>query len=560
LTRSKSDFLIHKGVLRLFLIFVLVASVFAVASTGTVAAYQAGDYLTKSEKQDADLADGLYTELRDQCDSDGPFDFAAVVFDATNPCYVVRDAVVETQTTGNYAADNIKTDAKADLNSASNYSEELLDDALDEAMKAYSKAVANGKDKSTAQLKADNAATEFVAMKMKNRLVGYNEKTLNRIQGLAEASGVTVKSYAYDSGQTQSVINGTTTFNRTLFPQSNASLNFTFTALKGEKFGRNHSLWYGAGSNSRIYDIPNGELVAAYDSPSTAAQVTYSSDDYNSKQIAVDQQKFMDTWRSYKNTRAEAVTEIENFGSSLSQSEYENLNASDVLDARQLAQNWGQKYNATNSSGYAAALAAQAGLSVSENLSTTYAVNYTATDHIDHTGVIFGAPSAWDATNGSIETGYVYNGSAQSAFVLPTGATSKVPLDQKYTVERIELRSGKIVNSTPMRDWSTGNAFVNLSQFRSNLDAYQELMNQTAELPDSRASGGGLLGSGSTLVGLVLGILVLFMLVGGKEMFGDTVSNTLDRRAKSRRFQKKQNAKMRRTAYKEKKKDERRDD
>jgi hypothetical protein len=56
-----------------------------------------------------------------------------------------------------------------------------------------------------------------------------------------------------------------------------------------------------------------------------------------------------------------------------------------------------------------------------------------------------------------------------------------------------------------MLDNST-NDYLNTSVFRENLEAYQELQNQTAELPNSRASGDGL---GSGLVGGGLGLVAL---------------------------------------------------
>jgi hypothetical protein len=485
-------------------------SMVSVAFTATVAAQdlEPGDRV--EQPRFATLPDGYYYSYDPKCENTGKIDVSAAVYRLTNPCYIVKDGTLDSQTTASYAADNIDVSLGNEINEAHNETVDgdLMDDALAEAQEAYAKALANDSMKSKAQLKADNAATSYIARQMENDLVATNEEFMNRAAGMVVPDGA---SFSMD-------YNGTATVEKTLFPDSSASRNITFTGLVDTTDVMYSLFNVGGEDGDRIYSSPTGTDNVSYGNGFFPVTVEYDSSDYSSKDVGSKamSEKFENTWKNYTATRSAVVDEIDTFSSSLNQSEFENLEPSDVIDRRQAASEWAEKYNSTGNIGYAALLAADNGYSIPGNATTKYMVNLSTTSSVDYTGTLFGAPGAWSATNNSIETGYQYDGSNQTAWVLTLDGTQK-DLTEPYTVERIELKDGTMVNQTAMRAPTDG-YFANTSSFRENLELYQHLMNESEQLPDDDGGVGVDLDLGdgtTTMVLMVLGGLAVLLIGGG---------------------------------------------
>lgn len=486
----------------------LVLSVVAGPAVATVAAeaadgqYQPGDLLGAETAEDTYFGDSpYYLEKDPKCTHDGSLvDVQHLVYKYTHKCHIVRDASVTDQTTANFVGDDIQTDTKAGINEAHNRTDgDLMDDALAEAQEAYAKALANDFSKVEAQAAAADAATEYIGQQMVNDLVTQNENLVTRLAGIRESPGVNLSiDYAEEI-----------TANRTLFPNTNASTDVTFSLIKTSGDYHLSLLTAKDSYSNNALSAPGGRTT------SFPVSITYDQSEYSDKSISPDVDKFVSTWESYENVRPAVVSEIQNFSDSLNQSEFENLEPSDIIDRRQAASEWAEKYNDTGSNGYAAALLAENGYTIPGNVSTTYMVNLTSTDSVDYTGTLFGAPGAWSSTNNTIQTGTVYDGANQTAWVLTLNGTQE-DLTESYTVESIELKDGTQVNQTQMRAPSDG-YFANVSAFRASLERYQTLMNQTQDLEGG--SGLGFFGGGSSpMILLLLGIIgggFLVMRLGG---------------------------------------------
>jgi len=479
----------------------LMMSMVSVAVTGTVAAqsYEEGDYLNADGANQfyKDDPDGLYLDTRDECVGDGLFDFGTAVNVLTMPCNVVVDGTIEDQTTANYAAENIKTDADDAIQEAQSEANESLDDALREAQTAYAKSLSNETaTKADALAAADKAATAEIVRQMNNNLVQSNEKLVSRTASLSESPGVS-------TDLSNSPFNRTIQANRTLFPDSEASLNITFTLLEMND-GSTISQFTHYDDADSVYDVNGGNDHTG------PLDVEFDSSDYSDKSISFRQSQFSDTWQEYKNARAQAVNEIEGFTDSISQDQFENLSASDIVDRRQAAGRWAEKYNETGSLGYAAALLSEQGYSVPENLTTSYDVR---TDDGNLTGTIFTEPGSYS----NLSANETYNGTNTGAYIITEGGEQK-SLDGSFTIDEIRDKDGNELNRTSFRE-PADNYFSNVSEYRENLQQYQRLMNQTESMPDGDDDGGlGVdFGDGDGTVVMVLMILggLAVLLVGG---------------------------------------------
>jgi hypothetical protein len=496
-------------------------SLVAAPMIGTVAAQEAEttyDEYGDVPESVTDPDSGYYAEETAVCqNAEGLID--SYLTSVNNDCWIIKQ-LPDSQQLASYQADNLETSAVQDAQDIANDEADIKERALGNAHRAFARSLANESNKAEARLAAEQAAVDTLVNEINNEIVQYNNEMINRAIGYDSTEGVSA--YSTRPGSSSTNINYNGTFTATLKPWDdlNRTINITGVARLSEN-ADNPAFVLTSSDISISQDTLQSHpaLVDAdiiYKRQMDTIEVSYDSSDYNSDSIDIKESQVSATYNNLTALRGEIINEIDAFSSSLNQSQWDDLDADDILGPTDWRE-WGQKYNQTGSSGYAAALASQAGYATAANLSTTYAVNLTSTDSVDYTGVIFGAPSAWNSTDGEIRTNHVYDGANQTAFVLPSGQTEKVALDEDYRVGNIELMDGTSVNSTQMQDLAT-DEYLNSSSFGANVEAYQELLNQTEELEDD---GGGLPplfgGDGpgaATIFGGVAVVISLILLIG----------------------------------------------
>jgi len=444
-----------------------------VASAGTVAAadYEEGQYLDSDGANQfyQDNPEGLYLDTRDECVPSGLFDFGAALNSVTIKCKIVRDATITDQSTANFLNDQVSTRLDNGVTELNNLEDETEQTAYGIAQTEYAKAVANGTSKIDAKSQAQDAVEEYIVKRVHNQIVSEMNSRMVEIKGVGEAPGTTLRTYPAETKISHRTVNATIAPN-----WGNNSKKVKLEVFKDDSYYQNPV-------ESRA--ILNIDVPSSEETEFVGYEVVYSDNGLSNEQISLPNGAWNSALANMTQLRNDLIGEISTFSSNLDQSQYEDLNASDILGPTERATRWGQEYNDTGSSGFAAALMAQAGYSTAGNISTKYAINYTDTDTIDYTGVIYGTASAWDATNGSVETNYVYDGANQTAFLVPDSRDEEVQLNQDYEVESITLQSGKTVNSTDMISRQT-TEYLNASAFGDNLRGYQELLNQTEQIED----------------------------------------------------------------------------
>jgi cation transport regulator ChaB len=530
---------LNRDLARLTLVVLLVASTFAVASTGTVAAADTCDFVSgpaggSLSEPICDVTTGVWSEI---LGFGSDTDQGAQEIDGATSSEVASDAYSGAgslkQGTDQIANDTRKFFQVAH-NTAWSQSKVIIYEHLD-----------NGSSEAEAKEAAREAVNDIYATEQKKLLdrattISDNlNSTYEHFKGTANIS--LSDKYQYTPSNPADV---------TYFDTENDS----YTLVNGEKFSYRNTE-YNAGAD----DLFGPDEFSSYSGFSPDPQDTVQIKPVDSQldpQLVVNGSQTTALVLKAEQEAASMRTDVETLASNtFSNYTQQEINASNYLSPADIA----SQYNlaANNGTAYSTAQAALRGYAT--NGSTSMTIKYPSTGTTVHGNLYADGQPPTTALNSSTSAwipNHTYDVSQMNTTVYiakQSGGFGDIQSDFKI-IEMVEASTDEPLNYTVTETYT---------EYGSYSTNQSELLTNFAEALDERVasgSGGGLLGSGSTLVGLVLGILVLFMLVGGKEMFGDTVSNTLDRRAKSRRFQKKQNAKMRRTAYKEKKKDERKDD
>jgi hypothetical protein len=453
---------------RLALVAVLVASIFAVAATGTVAAYE--DYGSCVDDRGAGW---------------------------TLSCFVSHDSLqpldggdeIDSQQDAYYDMSALEDAAEASATTASNNVGETRTMAYRIWESEFARAMANGSDKSTASQKAQNAVGEYVAGKLET-MANENNQFVNDLWETHNQSGVTVVTVAGAN------------------PQNIRYQNVT--VFSGEDYQRSFNVSY-------VYDGTNDISWTA--TPSTvnnadSMSVQYSSENINDRTITTNITGYESAWSDIKSVVSEVNSESNAFAQNISSDQYENLSPSDIPSPLTQATEFGQDFNDTGSSGYASALLASHGFSVPENVSTTYEVclygssdvapSYNETCQNTYDGALFG-----DFPNDEINTGTVYDGSGSAVWLVSDALSDrKKEIDGYFSVRSIELQNGNVTNSTGMNDYSYQS--LNASEPLLSYQQYQDLLNRTEHL-EGGAAGGGLLGGNSLLILLPLAGAALFL-------------------------------------------------
>jgi hypothetical protein len=481
---------------RLALVVLLVASIFAVASTGTVAAEEPGIEC----QYEFDIMGNVYT--LGQCER-------------KNPSY-------DGQTNARYGATSLEDRISTDRTNLGNSIVATRTMAYRIAEAEFAREMANDSSKADAQTAANKAVTEFIVSELENK---YITRSNSYVADVAQINSVAGADASFYSDSISGVGNKTID----IFPNT-----------PGGKENVSISVLDGSGPDAWVpFSGSPGQNTIEY---------TFDSSDVNSVSYSSQIPEMQSDFNSVKAIRGEVVNEIDSFSNNVNSSQFDELNASDIPSPLTQATEFGQEYNDTGSSGYASALLASLGIADTD-LGTTYHVELLDTGaHFN--GTLYGDRA--DFPNATVTTNTTYDGANQTVFMIPDDG-NKFDINSDYKVHGITTGDGTSLNSS---EWSSYNR-TSLDPDRS-VQTLQEWINATQGLSDS-GSGGGLFG-GSTALGLGLGIVAILLFVGGRELFGGTVSNTMDRRSRRKRARMKENQKMRRTRYKEDRKDSRRGD
>jgi hypothetical protein len=437
---------------RLAVVVLLVASTFAVASTGTVAASQ-GDLECAYEFE---IFGNVYT--LGQCEY-------------TEPDY-------EAQSTASYSADSLANALVDDSDRLKNSIEAYRTLAYREAEAAFARSMANGSSKSDAQVAADEAVTKYVAGLLQNQHAAQTNGYASEIVALQQPDGVTVKDNTGDfrdwSVKSENV---------TVFPSSSESREISVSYIQSHHYNDNttfkNATW-------------NPELSVG---TTSSFQVTYTSPDYNNDNFDSEIYLWENRWNEIKSIRGEVVNEISTFANNVNASEYENISPEDIPSPVTQATEFGQSYNDTGSSGYASALSAALGFS--SDVGTTYHVELLA-DGTHYNGTLYADASAFP--NSTIERGTVYDGANQTVWLNPNSG-DEFGINQDYKVHNITLSDGNTTNSTEFSNYT-----------RTSLDetAPIDTLNKWLELrKEAGVSGSGGVPLGNNMMLLLGGGLVL---------------------------------------------------
>jgi hypothetical protein len=434
--------------LRLTLVALLVASVFAVGATGTVAASDPGL----------------------ECDVEIPSPFSEGVFTLGECTY--QEPSYDGQTSASFAIQNLDDRIQADYSRLNNSYEATRTMAYRIAESEFSKEMANGSSKTEPQAHADKEVREFVADTWENKFARRSNSYASVVVQATSLSGISIGSFASYSGASYS--------NRTIFAGTSQERTVNLTEIP-----------YGSSTPGRNW---------AYSGTTDSFTVTFSADSVDNVPVSPKMDDFVSLGDKYLSIYDEVSGEISTFSQNVSESEYDNLSASDIPSPITQATEFGQEWNDTGSSGYASALSASLGLSV--DVGTTYHVELLDTG-THYNGTLYAEESQFP--NNTIETETVYDGANQSVWLATTSGES-FDIDTDYKVHGIELRDGNATNSTALSDYSRTS--LNASAPIENLNDWMDLRQKAGT---SGAAGGGLLGGNSLFILLALAGAALFL-------------------------------------------------
>jgi len=384
-----------KKLSRLAVVVLLLVSTFAVGATSTVAAEE-----TLECDYEFEIFGNVYTL--------GSCDYEELDFDFQSSAW--------------YSADRLFERWNEDLAREQNQYEATRTFAYRLAESEFAKEMADGSTKTEAQAHADAEVTKYLADTIENRFLQRNNDYVSTLANLHATDGVTVQFGTANWNEIQYA-------NYTVFPDSSESR--TFNVSVGHVDDNSDALIF--------FDIYYNQGGSQND-----VNVKFSSDDYSTVgSTSVPTTGFENEIANYEAIRDQVVDEIQTFSDNVNESDFDDLNASDITSPITQATEFGQQYNDTGSTGYACALAASLGESC--NVGTEYQnVSYNGENY---TGTIYGDH---DDLNGSVDTNTTYNGSGKTVW-LTTEDGEQVPLDGEFEVGQIELPDGNTTNCHRIR-------------------------------------------------------------------------------------------------------------
>jgi hypothetical protein len=386
---------------------------------------------------------------------------------------------VTDQSSAYYAAESLKDRIQKDYSTLNSSYEATRTMAYRVAETSFAEAMANGSTKTEAQIAADEAVTEYLADTIEDEFVRRNNAYVSTAKALAfevgwDSPAGTLSSVGYQ--------------NVTVFPSSSESrtFNMSYIDISGSRYS-----WYS-------------------DDAISSLSVSFSSDSYSTVEVQTKMTEFQALSADYADIRGEVSNEIADFTDSVSESQYENLSADEVVSPVNQALEWGEDYNETGSSGYASALASSLGYAVNET-GTVYSVKMPASSSTWYNGTVYADEST--IPNGTITTGKVYNGTSTTAYVATSSGTTT--LDQDWKVVDIETRTGESLNETALSTWSRDE--LNASAPLETLEKWQELKEE------AQSGGGGVFPGfgGDGPLGIPLIAWLLIALLVGAVVVGD---------------------------------------
>jgi hypothetical protein len=475
-----------------FLVFVLVASVFAFASTGTVAAQDDGGEA---------IACGTIFEFLvwGDCSDD-----AQIATDGATS-EEVQSSIYSSAGTVNQGSESVQqsVDALSDRGQNAVWSEAKV-----EIVEGLENGTAESKVKDDARQIVDKRLTELERAVLDRAQTITNEmQTLNNT--VAGTDNLTLEDVLYwdDNGNV-----GKGTISHQIEFGNNTT--WTYTLRNGESYnysGVTYTLygdsWLGSGEGNQDW------FVSSYDEGSGGSGVVVgvsSSDSQLSGQPMMDGGKYAQLLRDIQTAESDLTNNVEQYASDI----YANytageVNASQFLSAADVAQN----YNLNSQNGTAYSTASAALLGYETNASTSIVIEYTSTG-ATLSGNLFstdGAPTTYNVSTGNNTTtskqawvkGHTYDVSEYSGSIYMAVDDDWQNITSDFEIIEMEqATTGVPLNYTTDRTYATVRTDAsNLSRALADLNAAMD--NRTRE-----GSGGGMFGgSSSSMLILIVGLL-----------------------------------------------------
>jgi uncharacterized membrane protein YgcG len=343
---------------------------------------------------------------------------------------------------------------------------------------SFAEAMANDSSKSEAQQAADQAVTEYLADTIEDEFVRRNNAYMSQVDALIAQNATSI-----NAGYT-----GLSYRNWTIYSDTSEARTFNISTAY---LGTSDQSW-----------LPYQEITM-----SGSIEFSFEDAEFDTIHMETYGPETQDLVDDYLNIRGEVVSEITNFSDSVNESQYENLSPDDVVSPVNQALEWGQSYNETGSSGYAAALASSLGYAVN-GTGTMYHVKMPASSSTWYNGTVYADEGT--IPGGTIETGTVYNGSDTTAYVATKSGSTE--LNDDWKVVSIESRTGETLNQTKLSTWSRDE--LNASDPLETLNEWKRL-NQNVSDDGGDGLFGGLLGGDGFLPFIPGGNLVHVLIVAG---------------------------------------------
>jgi len=382
-----------------------------------------------------------------------------------------------------YMTGSLQDRIDADTTTLSNSLEATRTMAYREAETAFAESMANDSSKADAQLAAEDAVEAYIFKTIKDEFVRRNNAYVSSISAINGASNV---SGSVITNNNQYPIGGVGQDTHKIFGDANYSVNVSVVNADG----------WGATAFLNTETYGTGQSVS----------FQFDSSEFDSKTISMKRGSMDATLNDYEAIRGEVVNEITAFADNVSESQYDNLSADEIVSPVNQALEWGESYNDTGSSGYASALASSLGYSVN-GTGTTYVVEMPVGSGDTYTGALYADEDT--IPGGTIEVNTTYSGADTTAFIATSSGTTT--LDEDWEVQSIELVNGNITNSTELSTWSLQE--LNASKPLETLREWQALKQNVS---DDGGFFGGLFGGGGLIPGLPGGTLAhLALILGG---------------------------------------------
>ncbi|MXR20769.1 hypothetical protein [Halobacterium bonnevillei] len=349
---------------------------------------------------------------------------------------------------------------------------------------SFMDALSANKSKAVARQWASENVTTYYSVTETNVVRQFNATTkeLQYLAGVHEAHSDLGPAYQDTRVDNSIAESDFVSFNYTLSNGTNVSYVAVYNQFDGNDGGHVVALsdlsnqLSSADASSLYFD--GIKLQSAYNQSAVPVLGTGGQDDYN---------RFHNLLNELQTQEGQMSTNIEAWSNQTYDSwEAGNVNITDVPDPITLAKQFATDYNSTGHYAYAGADLAMMGVKTEMNTSFTVEV---PSENETLYGQMY---TDWEpaATNGSLETGHLYNVSKtdEIVYMATNDGLRAIGSDFKIT-SMTNVKTGESTNSTTTESYNTQTADVTLTQ--EQLQQLLELRESVQEREEAAASGGG---------------------------------------------------------------------